>query len=292
MVVILYGIFFFVDQFSSYTYQHEIIPIMWLLFRLFLAVAIICIGLMLFKMGREVSKTSPDSSKIISFPRKKSSAILFLMIFSVSVPFFMSFYISSPYGNHGYYPHYGGQLMTEDRFVGYYGYGSSSPTAGTGGNISLHTLFSRSQAKGYDSTYSLATIELSSSEEHYVIQRKHDRRESIDYLWVQVNRGGNETSFDYAVPYRIKIHVQNTSRTWLEVKLREFFPSFSDQEYSEFSWRLASRDVPIEISGSANWTSIRSHLGALDHIRCYSIDEIQEYHFNGRINYTVKKKKN
>jgi len=209
------------------------------------------------------------------------------MIFSVSVPFFLSSYISSPSGNHGYYPHYFGQLMTKDRFVGYYFYRSWLPTVRTADDISLQTLFSRSQAKGYDSTYNLATIELSSSEERYVIRMKHDRFQLTDYLEVRVNRGGNETSFDHAVPYWIKIHVNETSEDWLEIKLREFFPSFSDQEYSEFAGRLASRDVPIQISGSPNWTSIKSHLGALYRVSCTPMNIIYEHHSNGRINYKV-----
>ena len=289
IIVVLYGIFYFIDQFSSYLYPREVIPFIWLLFRLFLAVAIICIGLMLFKMGRAVSKTSLDSSRMISFPRKKSSVILFLMIFSVSVPFFISFYTSSPSGNYGYFPHYGGRLMTKDRFVGYYGQekGNWRSTVRIANNVSLQTLFSRSQAKGYDSIYNLATIKLSSSEERYMIYRSYDRYLRTDYLDVWVNRGGNETSFDYAVPEWIKIDVQETSEDWLETKLRDLFPSCSDQEYSEFAGRLASGHGPIQISGSPSWTSIQNHLGALDYVHCVPMSYVFEYYSNGKISYKV-----
>ena len=207
------------------------------------------------------------------------------MMLSVSVPTFISFYTSLPLGNYGYFPHYGGQLIHKDQFVGYYGHIKAHSYVRITDNIDLQTLFSRAQAKGYDAAYHPTTITLSSSEEHYVISRMHHISLIADYLGVWCNRGGNETSFDYAVPVWIRIDCQETSEDWFESNLREFFPNLSDQEYSDFAWRLASGYNTINISESPDWTSIKNYLGAFDYVSCVPISEVYEYYSNGKITY-------
>lgn len=280
IVVVLYGIFYIADLLSSYLYLYEYVPLIWLVFRLFLAAAIIYIGAMMYRIGRVVSKISTSSLGNILVLKKKSSLFVpLMMILSISIPIFISFYASPPLAE--YYPPYHGQLIYEDRLAGYYGYGDGIHTCVRITNtINLQTLFTRAQAHGYDTTYKPATISLSSSEEYCSVLR------SIKSIDIYYNRGGNETLFDYVVPTWTLIDCHyKTPEDWFESRLHEFFPHLTDEECSSFAKRLASGYHTIKISGSPDWESVKNYLGGSGYVHCVPIDYIFEYYSKGRIGY-------
>lgn len=282
IVLVLYGIFYIADLFSSYLYLYEYVPLIWLAFRLFLAAVIIYIGVMMYKIGRVVSKISTSSLRnILSLKKKLSLFVPLMMILCISIPLLISFYASPPLAE--YYRPYNGQLIYEDRLAGYYGYGDGIHTCVRITNtIDLQTLFTSAQAHGYNATYKPATIGLSSSEEYCSVLRTSD---SIDIYY---NRGGNETSFDYAVPTWTLIDCHyKTLEDWFESRLREFFPHLTDEECSDFAKRLASGYHTIKISGSPDWESVKNYLGAFSDVHSVPIGYVFEYYSRGRIGYEI-----
>lgn len=151
IVLVLYGIFYIADLFGSYLGRYEYVSIIWLIFRLFLAVAIIYIGTITYKFGHVVSKISMGSSRNILFFKKKwSFFVLSLMILCISIPILILFYASPLLAE--YYCPYSGHLIYEDRLAGYFGYADDDTYLGVriADTIDLQTLYTRAQAYGYD----------------------------------------------------------------------------------------------------------------------------------------------
>jgi len=289
IVVVVYGVVYFVDQFSSHLYKYLNISFMWLFFRLFLAVSIIYIGIMLFKIGRAVSRGDMGSLANILFLKKKwSLPIVFLVMSSVSgliiVPVCISSSLAGYYNIDGCFPHFAGQPVYIERFAGYFAHRRGRNYVQIIDAIDLQMVFSRAQANGFEATYDGAAETLSVSEEYYDITRMRGYR---DYLRILCNQGTNDTAFDHAVPTFVIVDCQETSAVWFESKLRGFFPGLLDEEYHGFAESLASGYNTIKIAGSPDWAAIRNYLGAFDHISCVPIGGFSEYYSNGQINYWV-----
>lgn len=148
--VVLYGIFYIIDSVSSFAYLYEVIPFIWLVFRLFLAAVVIYVGVMAYKVSRSVLKMSGSYSKKIMFPRKRVFSLVLLMMICISIPVVISRYV--PLSLTLVFRPYSGQLVYEEWLAGYFGYADDYSYKGVQilDAIDLQTLSARAEAREYD----------------------------------------------------------------------------------------------------------------------------------------------
>ena len=182
-----------------------------------------------------------------------------------------------------FYRPYDGQLIYEEKLGGYWGYGDGfSSSVQVIDYIDLPTLMTLAQAYGYNATYKPATIFpfRLENEEYCSIRRE------VEKIRISYSPRANETLFDYAIPTWALIDLPypyNTSKSWFESRLREFFPNLTDGETSDFAGKLASGS--IKIYGSPKWESVKNYLGAFSHVTAIRTSSITEYYSKGRIGY-------
>jgi hypothetical protein len=167
--------------------------------------------------------------------------------------------------------------------AGYYGYGDGISTCvRVTSDIDFQTLLARAQACGYNVTHRLATLWLRSPEEYCSVVRS---TKNIDIIY---NRGGNETTFNYAIPTWALIDCgYNPSEYWFESRLREFFPHLTNEEIFSFAKKLASGYNSVKIPGSPDWHSVKNYMGAFSYVHSVPIDYLFEHHSKGRIGYEM-----
>jgi len=154
IVLVVYSIVYIADLFSSYFYLYEYIPYIWLVFRLFLAVLIIYIGAIIYKISRVVSKTGTSSLRnLVSLRKKPFSFVPLMMMLCISVPLLISLFVSPPLAELN--RPYSGQLIYKEWLAGYFGYADDDTYMGVRitDTIDLQTLYTRAQAHGYDVIY-------------------------------------------------------------------------------------------------------------------------------------------